>query len=189
MVIAVSAIQTITALAPDGTDIAAPVARPSSTQADGGLSQGGLVANERPVRLLIPSIHLDATIEARGLDASRNLDTARDFEHAAWYDRGPAPGQPGNALINGHVNWWTGDAVFTRLKLVRAGDRVEVVRADGTSVFFIVNGRQTVAANARVASLFASGRSAQLTLITCAGVWNPMTLSDTQRLLVSASLA
>lgn len=189
VVIAVSAAQTITALAPGGTDIPAPVAQPSSTRADGALSEGGLVANERPVRLVIPSIHLDATIEARGLDASRNLDTAQDFEHAAWYDRGPAPGQPGNALINGHVNWWTGDAVFTRLKQVRVGDRVEVVRADGTSVFFIVNGRQTLPANARVASLFAAGRTALLTLITCAGVWNPLTLSDTQRLLVSASLA
>jgi LPXTG-site transpeptidase (sortase) family protein len=138
---------------------------------------------------VIPSIHLDATIEARGLDASRNLDTAQDSEHAAWYDRGPAPGQPGNALINGHVNWWTGDAVFTRLKQLRVGDRVQVVRADGTSVFFTVSARQTVPANARMASLFAPSRSASLTLITCAGVWNPLTLSDTQRLLVSASLA
>jgi len=188
-VIAASAFQTITALAPAGTDISPPAAAPSSTNADAALSQGGLVANLRPVRLVIPSIHLDATIESRGLDASRNLDTAQDFEHAAWYDRGPAPGQPGNALINGHVNWWTGDAVFMRLKQVRIGDRIQVVRADGTSVFFIVNGRRTVAATARVASLFAPSPTALLTLITCTGVWNPLTMSDTQRLLVSANLA
>ena len=92
-------------------------------------------------------------------------------------------------MINGHVNWWTGDAVFMRLKQVRTGDRVEVVRADGTSVFFVVNGRRTVAATARLASLFAPSGSALLTLITCTGVWDPLTMSDTQRLLVSASLA
>jgi LPXTG-site transpeptidase (sortase) family protein len=188
-VIAASAFQTITALAPAGTDIAPPAAEPSSIPANAALTQAGLVANLRPVRLVIPSIHLDATIEARGLDASRNLDTAQDIEHAAWYDRGPAPGQAGNALINGHVNWWTGDAVFMRLKQVRLGDEVQVVRADGTSVFFIVSGRQTVPANARVASLFAPSLTASLTLITCTGVWNPLTLTDTQRLLVSASLA
>ena len=188
-VIAVSVFQTITALAPTGTDIAAPVVAPSSVTSDTAVSQAGLVANLRPVRLVIPSIQLDATIEARGLDAGRNLDTASDFEHVAWYDRGPAPGQPGNALINGHVNWWTGDAAFTRLKQVRIGDRVQVVRADGTSVLFTVSARQTVPANARVASLFAPSRSASLTLITCAGVWNPLAMSDTQRLLVSASLA
>jgi LPXTG-site transpeptidase (sortase) family protein len=189
MVVAASAFQTITALAPAGTDIAAPAASPSSSTYDSSLAQAGFVSNLRPVRLVIPSIHLNATIEARGLDANRNLDTAQDFEHAAWYDRGPAPGQPGNALINGHVNWWTGDAVFTRLKQLRVGDRVQVVRADGTSVYFTVNGRQTVPADARVASLFAPSPVASLTLITCAGVWNPLTMSDTQRLLVSAHLA
>jgi LPXTG-site transpeptidase (sortase) family protein len=189
VVIAASAFQTITALAPAGTDIAAPAAGPSSHPANAALTQAGLVANLRPVRLVIPSIHLDAAIEARGLDASRNLDTAQDIEHAAWYDRGPAPGQAGNALINGHVNWWTGDAVFMRLKQVRLGDKVQVVRADGTSVFFTVSGRQTVPANARVASLFAPSLTASLTLITCTGVWNPLTLTDTQRLLVSARLA
>jgi len=188
MVIAASAFQTITALAPAGTDISPPAAA-ASNNSHATLSQAGLVANLRPVRLVIPSIQLDATIESRGLDASRNLDTAQDFEHAAWYDRGPAPGQPGNALINGHVNWWTGDAVFMRLKQVRTGDRVEVVRADGISVFFVVNGRRTVAATARLASLFAPSGSALLTLITCTGVWDPLTMSDTQRLLVSASLA
>src|SRR6266852_3355308 len=44
----------------------------------------------RPARLVIPRINLDATIEARGLDANRNMQTAKDFRHAAWYDLGPA---------------------------------------------------------------------------------------------------
>jgi LPXTG-site transpeptidase (sortase) family protein len=189
VVIAASAFQTITALAPAGSDIAPAAAATATSNAGSALSAGGTVVNLRPVRLVIPRIHLDATVESRGLDAQRNLATAQDFEHAAWYNRGPAPGQPGNALINGHVNWWTGDAVFTRLKLVRVGDRIQIVRADGTTVQFTVTGRQTVGANARVAALFAPSPTATLTLITCAGVWNPLTMSDTQRLLVSATLA
>ncbi len=189
MVVAASAIQTITALAPAGSDIAAPAVAPNATSEAAAVTQQGVVVNLRPVRLVIPSINLDATVESRGLDADRNLATAQDFAHAAWYNRGPAPGQPGNALINGHVNWWTGDAVFTRLKQLRMGDRIDVIRADGTSVAFTVNGRQTVAANARVASLFAPSQVATLTLITCSGVWNPLTLSNTQRLLVSATIA
>jgi len=188
VVVAASAFETITALAPAGSDIEAPAASATST-ADTSMSAGGAVMNLRPVRLVIPSIHLDATVESRGLDAQRNLATAQDFEHAAWYNRGPAPGQPGNALINGHVNWWTGDAVFTQLKFVHIGDRIQVVRADGTVVLFKVTARQTVGANARVAALFAPSQVASLTLITCAGVWNPLTMSDTQRLLVSASIA
>jgi LPXTG-site transpeptidase (sortase) family protein len=188
-VIAVSAFQTATVLAPSDSGLRASPSSTAVERPSQAVSQGGLIVNLRPVRLVIPSIHVDAVVESRGLDGNRNLDTAQDFEHAAWYDRGPAPGQAGNALINGHVNWWTGDAVFTRLKQLRAGDQITVYRADGTSVIFRVTGRQVVDANSRVAWLFAPTTTAMLTLITCAGVWNPLTLTNTERLLVSASLA
>ena len=141
-----------------------------------------------PVRLVITSIGVDARIESLGLDLNRNLATPNDFNDVAWYNLGPKPGDAGNALINGHVDWWTGDAVFTHLHSVQVGDEVRVVRADGEVVKFKVTGKQTVDANARVASLFAPSSVATLTLITCSGAWNPLTQSDTQRLLVSASL-
>jgi len=145
-------------------------------------------ADPKPVRLLIASIRLDAKVEARGLDAKRNLDTAKDPFDVAWYDQGPAPGQPGNAIINGHVDWWTGDAVFTRLGRVRPGDTVQVIRADGVVVTFRITLLQRVNAGTRIPSLFAASTRATLTLITCAGVWNPLALTNTQRLLVSATL-
>ena len=151
--------------------------------------QTSAAADPSPSRLLIPRIGVNARIESRGLDAYRNMLTPRDFHDVAWYNLGPAPGQPGNALMNGHVDWWTGSAVFTRLAELRPGDRVTVVRGDGTRLTFKVTGSDTVAAGARVASLFAPSKSARLTLITCAGVWDPRTLSNTQRLLVSAVLA
>lgn len=147
------------------------------------------VVDIRPSRLVIPRINLNATIEARGLDANRNMLTAKDFHHVAWYDLGPAPGQPGDALLNGHVNWWTGSAVFTRLAQLRKGDAIIVIRADGSSVRFKVTTKRTVDWNARVASLFAPSAVATLTLITCTGTWNPLIQSDSQRLLVSAVLA
>jgi len=146
------------------------------------------IVDPTPTRLLIPRINVDAAVEARGLDSNRNMDIPKNFRDVAWYRLGPAPGQPGNALINGHVNWWTGDAVFTRLAQVHAGDEITVVRADGGTVHFKVTGKTVVDANARIASLFEPGSVATLTLITCTGVWNPLTRSNTQRLLVSAVL-
>ena len=140
------------------------------------------------MRLVIAKIGVDAKIEARGLDANRNMLTPRDYRDVAWYNLGPMPGQAGNALLNGHVDWWTGSAVFTRLSELRAGDKLTVVRADGTRMTFKVTGRRVVTANARVASLFAPSKTASLTLITCTGAWDPSILSDTQRLLVSAVL-
>ena len=145
-------------------------------------------ADPSPARLLIPRIGVNANIEARGLDAGRNMLTPKDFHDVAWYNLGPRPGQPGNALMNGHVDWWTGSAVFTRLSQLRTGDMVTVVRGDGRRLNFKVTGQRTVTAGARVASLFAPSRVATLTLITCSGPWDPRILGTTHRLLVSAVL-
>ena len=147
-----------------------------------------LVSPWTPTELVIPRIGVDAKIEARGLDANRNLDTPGDFRDVAWYRLGPTPGLPGNALINGHVNWWTGSAVFTRLSQLRAGDEVVVIRGDGSRVVFKVTTRTVVAAGARIPSLFAPSPVATLTLITCTGVWDTARGTDTQRLLVGAVL-
>lgn len=141
-----------------------------------------------PLRLVIPRISVDATVEARGLDAQRNLATPGDFTHVAWFNQGPPPGQPGNAIINGHVNWWTGSAVFTRLGDLRPGDAVTVVRRDGNPVKFKVTSLRVLSATARDASLFAAGEAATLTLITCTGPWDAMLGTDAQRLLVTAAL-
>jgi len=146
-------------------------------------------ADATPRQLVISSIGVDARVEARGLDSGRNLASPNDYRDVAWYDAGPRPGEPGNAILNGHVGWWTGDAVFTHLSRLRPGDLIRVVRADGSVVTFKVSSTRVVDANARIASLFTPSTRATLTLITCTGMWNPLTQSDTNRLLVSAVLA
>jgi len=157
---------------------AAPAANPAAQPA----------ADPFPARLVISKIGVNAKIEARGLDSGRNMLTPKDFHDVAWYNLGPAPGAPGNALLNGHVDWWTGAAVFTRLSELRAGDMVTIVHADGTRLTFKVTGRRIVTAGSRVASLFAPSKVSSLTLITCTGPWDPSILSDTHRLLVTAVL-
>jgi LPXTG-site transpeptidase (sortase) family protein len=141
-----------------------------------------------PVRLLIPRIAVDAAVEARGLDPQKNLATPQYFNDVAWFNQGPIPGSPGNAVINGHVDWWTGSAVFTRLGELRTGDKLFVIRKDGNRTGFRVSGLRTLAATARDASLFAPGDVSTLTLITCTGPWDFGLGSTAQRLLVSATL-
>jgi LPXTG-site transpeptidase (sortase) family protein len=182
----------VAAVAPDATlEATQPVAvaAPSGHAVARSAAPSATPANPSPTRLVIPKIGVDARIEARGLDSHRNMLTPNDFHDVAWYNLGPTPGQPGNALMNGHVDWWTGSAVFTRLSDLRPGDKVIVVQRDGTRLSFKVTSLQIVTANARVASLFAPSPVAKLTLITCTGVWDPLIMSDTHRLLVSAVLA
>jgi sortase (surface protein transpeptidase) len=90
--------------------------------------------------------------------------------------------------MNGHVNWWTGSAVFTRLGDLRLGDSVVVIRRDGDRVNFKVSGVRILAATARDGSLFAPSDVSTLTLITCTGPWDSTLGTDAQRLLVSATL-
>ena len=163
---------------------------PAAAPAAGAeLTAGPPVPNSTPVRLLIPRIGVDAVVEARGLDGGRNLATPQDFKEVAWYDLGPQPGTPGNAIINGHVNWWTGSAVFARLGDLRPADGITVVRQDGTQAAFKVIRLKTVLAGARDASLFAPTQTPTLTLITCSGPWDLRLGSDSDRLLVTAALA
>jgi len=185
----------VAAVSPDAVlpDMLAPIAHATSAavaQAPGvaATTAAKPATDAFPVRLVISRIGVDAKIEARGLDASRNMLTPKDFHDVAWYNLGPRPGEPGNALLNGHVDWWTGSAVFTRLSELRAGDTLTVVREDGTRLTFRVTSRQVVKAGARVASLFAPSKVASLTLITCTGPWDTSILSATHRLLVSAVL-
>ena len=147
------------------------------------------MADTTPVRLLIPGIAVDAVIEARGLDGQRNLATPRDSHEVAWFDQGPRPGQPGNSIINGHVNWWTGSAVFERMSELRPGDEVIVVRKDGSRASFRGSSSKSLPAPARHASAFAPPTASTLTPLTRAGPWDLRSASDTERLLVSATLA
>jgi len=57
---------------------------------------------------------------------------------AGWYALGPRPGDPGSAVILGHVDSKRGPAVFYRLRELRPGDQIAITRADGSSVRFAV---------------------------------------------------
>jgi sortase (surface protein transpeptidase) len=60
------------------------------------------------------------------------------WEVAGWYAPGTRPGDPGSAVILGHVDSKRGPAVFYRLRQLRRGDAINITRADGSSVRFTV---------------------------------------------------
>jgi sortase (surface protein transpeptidase) len=109
--------------------------------------------------------------------------------NVGWYSSGVAPGDAGDALIDGHLNWTSGPAVFWRLGQLRVGDPLTVVRADGTRVRFIVDSTSVVPYTASEDSLFTATGPPSISLITCAGAWDQQHATYLQRLLVHASLA
>ena len=68
----------------------------------------------------------------------RDRQAPTRWEVAGWYAPGTRPGDPGSAVILGHVDSKSGPAVFFRLRELRRGDMVTITRANGSSVRFIV---------------------------------------------------
>lgn len=143
-----------------------------------------------PVRLVIPSIGLDAAIEAVGQTPAGEMGVPAAALDVAWYKNGPIPGAAGNAVISGHLDDRYGRAAaFWRLGALHAGDTLTVVDAEGGERTFVVT--EVVAypyAKAPLARIFGFDIRRNLNLITCAGSWNSRSRTYTQRLVVYTRL-
>ena len=98
------------------------------------------------------------------------------WSNVFWYDVGAAPGQPGNAVIAGHVNRVGGDpAVFWSLGKLQPGDTVSVVTNEGNVINYAVNRVVRYPANYpgqdAINAVFGPTTGDHLNLITCSGVW------------------
>jgi len=111
----------------------------SGVNAAGGFrSVRGYRATPVPVRIEVPSIGVASTLQRLGRAPDRTVQVPSRWEVAGWYAGGTRPGDPGSAVILGHVDSTSGPAVFYRLSELRRGDTVTIRRADGSSVRFVV---------------------------------------------------
>ena len=146
------------------------------------------VHSPTPIRLIIPKIGVDAPLESVGLTASGEAGVPEDPSDAAWLNAGPRPGEEGTAVIDGHYGWKDGiPAVFDDLTKLQKGDRVYVEDQQGTVTTFVVRGIQTYGEHDNVSDVFVSSdKQSHLNLITCEGVWNKVSQSYSDRLVVFA---
>jgi sortase (surface protein transpeptidase) len=101
-------------------------------------STRGYRATPIPVRIEIPAIGVTSSLDRLGRAPDKTVQVPSRWEVAGWYAPGTRPGDPGSAVILGHVDSKSGPAVFYRLRELRRGDLVEVARADGSTVRFAV---------------------------------------------------
>ena len=137
----------------------------------------------RPVRLIIPSIKLDAPITPVGTNAKGEMDVpSGKTKNVGWYKDGTVPGENGTAVIDAHVF-----AAFSKLKNLKAGSDIYVVTATNERVHFVVGGAKTFTLNAITSrDLFGSDGAARLNLITCAGSLTKSKTTYEHRLVVYA---
>ena len=143
-----------------------------------------------PVRLWIPAIAVSSPLVRLGRLPNGTLQVPRDWNKAGWYDQGPRPGQPGPAVILGHVDSKSGPAVFYELQTLRPGDVVRVGLADGrTLVFRVQRVERYPKDHFPTEAVYLPTLSRELRLITCGGTFDYATGHYRDNIVVYATLA
>lgn len=170
---------------------------PQPTAADAGATgargHGPSLRRSVPMALSIPAIGVRSRLLRLGLNrdgtiAVPSLTTSAGL--AAWYKYSPTPGQIGASLIEGHVDSYSGPAVFYRLGALRPGDTVDVALADGITAIFRVTGvRQYRKDHFPDRIVYGGAGFAALRLITCGGAFDSATGHYLSSTVVFASLS
>ncbi len=135
------------AAAAGGADAPGQASRSTAPKRDGGgldaardfHSDREFKGTPAPTRIEIPSIGVSSSLLRLGKAKDGTVEVPGPWDVAGWYADGPRPGDSGSAVILGHVDSKSGPAVFYRLRELRPGDQIEVSRADGSKVTFMVD--------------------------------------------------
>lgn len=123
-----------------------------------------------PVELVIPSIKVDARLIGLRVRTDGELGAPANYDDVGWYSDGYAPGDPGPAVIAGHVDSKTGPAAFFHLRELRPGDPIRIRRADGTVITFFVDAvAQYPKDKFPTEIVYGSTNAPGLRLVTCGG--------------------
>lgn len=160
---------------------------------DSQLTASKLIKDERegivPDRIRIPAIEVDAKIQRTPLLDNGQMGVPDVGDEPGWYEQGYLPGEPGNAVIAGHVDWTDGPAVFYDLNKLKPGDEVQVESSDGKNLTFVVQRMETYPMDdSPVRSIFGFSNGSHLNLITCTGDWNKEGRFYEDRLVVYTTL-
>jgi sortase (surface protein transpeptidase) len=178
---------------PGTAAVPGPRTRTSIRVAERPLPLGVSAAEDQPAppaSLTIPSIGVETELEHLAVRDDGTLGAPDDFGRAGWFSEGPAPGERGPAVIVGHVDSRDGPAVFHRLAELRAGDRVEVTRTDGTVTRFAVTDTFEATKDAfPTGAVYGPTAGPTLRLVTCTGAFDRAARHYVSNLIVYADPA
>jgi LPXTG-site transpeptidase (sortase) family protein len=173
---------------PQSAQAAAQAGPPDPTAAS---RPGKSLPRSKPLRLIIPKISVDAPFTELDVGPTGQLEAppADDTNLVGWHAKGASPGEPGTAIIAGHVDTATSAAVFVGLGELKKGDTFRVVRADRRTANFVVDGAETFdKQDFPDRRVYADTAQAQVRLITCAGAYDRTVRDYKENLVVFAHL-
>jgi LPXTG-site transpeptidase (sortase) family protein len=141
--------------------------------ATGAADEVQAVSGAVPTSIRIPKIGTSARVVPLGMDDEGTLDAPSDPDTVGWFMLGPGVGAPGNAILDGHVDWGGRLRVFGLLKTLEPGDEIQVTDEDGDTLRYTVQWTRLVDADdAPLDEIYDQGPDQQLTLITCGGAFD-----------------
>lgn len=145
-----------------------------------------------PMTLVIPVIKVNAPVTSLGLNSNGTVQVPPLDNHnlAGWYDRSVTPGAKGTSVILGHVDDYAGPSVFYNIKNLHKGEAVDIVRADGVTAVFSVDGVQKATkTNFPTSDVYGNVSYPALRLVTCGGPFDPKSGEYLDSIVVYAHLA
>ncbi len=135
-----------------------------------------------PIRVLVPTIDVDSLVVETGIKDGEWQVPKFVVGHL---DGTANPGENGNMTMSGHVSSVASGNVFARLDQARNGEDVYVYTKAGQYLYRVYEIK--IVPNNDI-SVLDPTPDPTLTLITCAGTWNPIARDYSHRLIVKARL-
>ncbi|HXV35371.1 MAG TPA: class F sortase [Gaiellaceae bacterium] len=145
-------------------------------------------AKRRPTSLRIAALGLVAPVRPVGV-VDGLVEVPGDAGLVGWYRHGASPGEPGSAVLVGHVDLDGRRGVFFRLRDLQPGAVVTVGFARGDARSFRVVARRSYPKGRLPAQVvFAESGPPYLTLVTCGGDFDAARGEYEENVVVLATL-
>ena len=107
-----------------------------------------------------------------GLSPEGKMEAPNSPDAVGWYGIAAKPGEGGNVILSGHVDWKTSTAVFWHLKHLDVGEAIHIRSEDGSEHDYTVQDSTVYETeNAPLEEIVGPTPTEMLTIITCEGVF------------------
>jgi LPXTG-site transpeptidase (sortase) family protein len=122
-----------------------------------------------PTMISFDNHNLKSRLHAVGLAQDGTIGTVNSASDAAWFSEGASPGDPGNAILSGHVSWGGKAGTFAVLHYMQVGEQVSVEFESGAKRVFEVTNVDKYTIDDFPSMVTDFDGDERLTLITCLG--------------------
>jgi LPXTG-site transpeptidase (sortase) family protein len=138
-----------------------------------GAPTPALAVGSPPVQIDIPTIGTHAAVVPLGETADGSMQAPEDPDTVGWFQPGVQVGVPGNALLDGHVDWGGRLRVFGLLSQLQPGDAFDITTSNGDVLTYHVTWTRFYDADsAPLDEIFQQTNDEEVTLITCGGAFD-----------------